>query len=78
MNLRKPEIDFPTEFITTKNKNKMGLIRLCLQHNAKNRPTALEILKSELLPANIEDEHLQNFLRELGLYYFNYNNFFFF
>ncbi|CAB5359519.1 unnamed protein product [Rhizophagus irregularis] len=66
MNLRKPEIDFPTEFITTKNKNKMGLIRLCLQHNAKNRPTALEILKSELLPANIEDEHLQNFLRELA------------
>lgn len=70
MNLRKPEITFPTEFITTKNQNKMKLIRWCLQHNAKNRPTALEILKSELLPSNIEDEHLQNFLRELGLYYF--------
>ncbi|GET03001.1 serine/threonine-protein kinase [Rhizophagus clarus] len=66
MNLRKPEIIFPTEFITTKNQNKIKLIKWCLQHNAKNRPTALEILKSELLPANIEDEHLQNFLRELA------------
>ena len=67
MNLRKPEISFPIEFIVIKNQNKIKLIQWCLQHDAKNRPTSFDILKSELLPAKIEDEHLQDCVRTMGL-----------
>ncbi|RIA85582.1 kinase-like domain-containing protein [Glomus cerebriforme] len=66
MNLRKPEIIFPAEFMISKNQNKIKLIRWCLHHNAKDRPTSLEILKSELLPAKIEDEHMQDVVRAMA------------
>ncbi|CAG8495247.1 14730_t:CDS:10, partial [Funneliformis mosseae] len=63
MNLRKPEIIFPREFT---NQNKINLVKWCLQHDAKVRPSSLDILKSEFLPPKIEDEHLQDCIRTIA------------
>ncbi|CAG8493093.1 10838_t:CDS:2, partial [Racocetra fulgida] len=53
--------DFPFE----KMDKQAHIIRLCMQHNSKNRPTSVDLLKSEWLPAKIEDEHLQEIVRTM-------------
>ncbi|CAG8498589.1 12794_t:CDS:10, partial [Acaulospora colombiana] len=64
--LRKPEIVFPKDFPIDKMSNQVHIIRWCLQHDSKNRPTSQELLKSEWLPAQVEDEYLQECIRTMA------------
>ncbi|CAG8437012.1 2949_t:CDS:10 [Diversispora eburnea] len=66
LGLRKPEIIFPKDFSTNKMENQVYIIRWCLHHNPKNRPTSLELLKSEWMPAKLEDEHVQEYVRTMA------------
>ncbi|RHZ86074.1 hypothetical protein Glove_55g46 [Diversispora epigaea] len=66
LNLRKSEILFPKDFSTNKMENQVYIIRWCLHHNPKNRPTSLELLKSEWMPAKLEDEHVQEYVRTMA------------
>ncbi|CAG8506866.1 2265_t:CDS:10, partial [Dentiscutata heterogama] len=66
LNLRRPDITFPKDFPLDKMNRQVNIIRWCLQHNAKNRPTSIDLLKCEWLPAKIEDEHLQEFMRTIA------------
>ncbi|KAL1916270.1 uncharacterized protein VTP21DRAFT_5887 [Calcarisporiella thermophila] len=63
--LRKPEILFPREF-PQKMTEQATIIRWCLNHVPKNRPTSLELLQSEHLPPKMEDEYIQECLRTLA------------
>ncbi|CAG8465302.1 15816_t:CDS:10 [Cetraspora pellucida] len=65
LNLRRPEITFPKDFPFDKMDKQAHIIRWCLHHNSKNRPTSIDLLKSEWLPAKIEDEHLQECIRTM-------------
>ncbi|KAK9471529.1 kinase-like domain-containing protein [Dipodascopsis tothii] len=64
-NLRLPTIKFPSEFLSEKNELQTKLIKSLLDHNADNRPSAAELLRSDLLPVRIEDETIQQTLRSL-------------
>lgn len=49
--LRKPEIQIPADFLANAQfKRQVELLRWLLQHQAENRPSADELLRSDLLP----------------------------
>lgn len=54
--LRKPEIEIPEEFKVKKNTNSVDLIKWLLHHDPLQRPTTMEILKSQLLPPPTAEE----------------------
>ncbi|CAJ1930603.1 unnamed protein product [Cylindrotheca closterium] len=58
----KRECRFPTSFIETTPENAQRIILWCLERDPKQRPTAQELLKSELLPRKMEVE--QRYLEE--------------
>nr|CAG8460903.1 12706_t:CDS:10 [Entrophospora candida] len=62
INIRKPQIIFPKDFLKDKMVNQYHIIQWCLQHNPKDRPTSMELLKSEWMPAKIEDENMQEYV----------------
>lgn len=53
---------FPASFSTSAPKNVQDIIRWCLKREPANRPSAQELLKSDLLPRKIEVE--QRYLEE--------------
>ncbi|RIB06418.1 kinase-like domain-containing protein [Gigaspora rosea] len=66
LNLRRSEIAFPKDFPFEKMNRQVNIIRWCLHHNAKDRPTSIDLLKCEWLPAKIEDDHLQECMRTMA------------
>ncbi|CAG8527185.1 5428_t:CDS:10, partial [Acaulospora morrowiae] len=66
VDLRKSEIVFPKDFPIDKMVNQAHIIRWCLQHNYKNRPTSQELLKSEWLPAKVQDEYMEECIRSMA------------
>jgi eukaryotic translation initiation factor 2-alpha kinase 4 len=66
MDLRREEVLFPKDFPRDKLKNEEAIIRWCLNHNPKDRPTSMELLRSEYLPPKMEDEYIQESVRTIG------------
>ncbi|KAF4083863.1 hypothetical protein AMELA_G00122190 [Ameiurus melas] len=61
--LRKESIDFPEDFFEYENKTQRQLICWLLSHDPALRPTAVELLKSELLPPpQMEESELHEVL----------------
>ncbi|KAI9297132.1 Serine/threonine-protein kinase [Neoconidiobolus thromboides FSU 785] len=63
--LRLPTILFPQNFPSNL-KVQAKIIQSLLNHNEKERPTALELLQSNLLPTRIEDEYIQECIRTIA------------
>ena len=71
--IRSKEINLPSEF-PEKCEAQAKIIRMLLSHLAKERPSALKLLQSGLLPPRIEEEYVQEALRTIigqnnSLYY---------
>lgn len=62
-NLRKPEIEFPEDFKLT---NERSIVKSLLDHDPKQRPSASELLQSDLLPVKHQDEIIQEALKVLA------------
>ncbi|KZT71101.1 Serine/threonine-protein kinase [Daedalea quercina L-15889] len=60
--LRKPGIFFPTSWQPHRARQRQ-IITWLLQHNPNDRPTALELSQSSLLPPRLEDEYFKGALR---------------
>ncbi|OBZ78007.1 Serine/threonine-protein kinase gcn2 [Grifola frondosa] len=63
--LRKPAIIFPSGWEPHRMKQRQIITRL-LQHNPNDRPTALELSQSSLMPERMEDEFLKNALKMIS------------
>eukprot|EP00123_Amoebidium_parasiticum_P016737 comp23567_c0_seq3/m.39861 comp23567_c0_seq3/g.39861 ORF comp23567_c0_seq3/g.39861 comp23567_c0_seq3/m.39861 type:complete len:796 (-) comp23567_c0_seq3:356-2743(-) len=63
--LRSPEIAFPANFDMEHKKLAADIIRMLLDHNPRNRPSASELLENERLPTTIEESFLQEIRRAL-------------
>ncbi|TDL16229.1 Serine/threonine-protein kinase [Rickenella mellea] len=64
-NVRRPEISFPDSWDTKRIQQK-SIISWLLQHNPNDRPTALELSQSPLLPPRLEDEYFKGALRMMA------------
>ncbi|KAK9721901.1 eukaryotic translation initiation factor 2-alpha kinase [Basidiobolus ranarum] len=64
--IRSVDIVFPTQFPIDTMKNQANIIRWLLSHNSKDRPTSLELLRSEWLPPKMEDDYIEECLRTIG------------
>ena len=53
-NLRKPEIVFPRDFDMRERAAEAEVIRGLMDHNPKNRPSALELLNNKNMPPKME------------------------
>ncbi|CAL1710511.1 unnamed protein product [Somion occarium] len=60
--LRKPGIYFPSDWDARRSRQRQ-IITWLLQHNPNDRPTALELSQSSLLPPRMEDEYFKNALK---------------
>lgn len=60
--IRKPGIYFPTDWEIRRSRQRQ-IITWLLQHNPNDRPTALELSQSPLLPPRMEDEYFKNALK---------------
>ncbi|VDB92332.1 unnamed protein product [Peniophora sp. CBMAI 1063] len=60
--LRRPEIRFPSDW-DPKRTRQREIITWLVQHDPDKRPTALELLRSSLMPYNVEEEHFKGALR---------------
>lgn len=82
--LRKPDIFFPTGWqphLTRQKQSKFiynvirhaadpgTVIASLLQHDPADRPTALELSQSSLLPPRLEDEYFRGALRMMSMHY---------
>jgi translation initiation factor 2-alpha kinase 4 len=63
--LRRPQIYFPPEWDPQLSRQR-GVITWLLQHDPNDRPTALELSQSPLLPARLEDEYFKGALRMMA------------
>ncbi|TFK38831.1 hypothetical protein BDQ12DRAFT_605427 [Crucibulum laeve] len=63
--VRKPGILFPPGWDTTRSRQR-EIITWLLQHEPNDRPTALELSQSALLPARLEDEYFKGALRMMA------------
>ncbi|KAI0266451.1 kinase-like domain-containing protein [Gloeopeniophorella convolvens] len=63
--LRKREVNFPSDWDALRTRQRQ-IITWLLQHNPDNRPTALELSQSSLLPSKIEDEYFKGALRMMS------------
>lgn len=61
--LRTPSISLPSSWPRSKYEKQTALIRQMLDHNPDQRPSPVEILKSDLLPPKMEDEYIEECLR---------------
>ncbi|KAG5719281.1 Serine/threonine-protein kinase gcn2 [Termitomyces sp. T112] len=59
--LRRPEIFFPSGWDPSR-QNQREIITWLLQHRPEDRPTAVELSQSPLLPSKIEDEYFKGAL----------------
>eukprot|EP00742_Colponemidia_sp_Colp-10_P012155 GILJ01013604.1.p1 GENE.GILJ01013604.1~~GILJ01013604.1.p1 ORF type:complete len:1303 (+),score=222.06 GILJ01013604.1:389-3910(+) len=57
--------NFPNGFEET-HPRQVKIIRWLLQEDPRNRPTALELLQSDLLPPKMEDEYMKDALRTIA------------
>lgn len=60
--LRKPDIFFPRDWESHRTRQRQ-IISWLLRHNPSERPTALELSQSNLLPPRLEDEYFKGALR---------------
>ncbi|EIW85919.1 hypothetical protein CONPUDRAFT_114006 [Coniophora puteana RWD-64-598 SS2] len=63
--LRKPEIYFPRDWENSRSRQKQ-IITWLLQHDPAERPSALELSQSTLLPPRVEDEFFKGALRMMA------------
>eukprot|EP01137_Pigoraptor_chileana_P019264 Opistho-2@80053 len=63
--LRRKEVVFPSDFDKGKLASQATIIARLLDHDPRLRPTATELLESELLPPKIEDESMKEVTRLL-------------
>jgi translation initiation factor 2-alpha kinase 4 len=63
-NLRSPGVIFPADFDSNKS-NEGKIIRMLLNHNPQERPSSTELLRSDLLPAKIENENVEETIRSI-------------
>ncbi|KAF8655998.1 hypothetical protein AX16_002818 [Volvariella volvacea WC 439] len=63
--LRKPNIFFPDDWDITRDRQKK-IITWLLQHEPDDRPTAIELSQSPLLPPRLEDEYFKGALRMMA------------
>ncbi|KIN99309.1 hypothetical protein M404DRAFT_155391 [Pisolithus tinctorius Marx 270] len=63
--LRKPEVYFPREWDQHRARQKQ-IISWLLRHDPAERPTALELTQSSLLPPRMEDEYFKGALRMMS------------
>ncbi|KAF8920390.1 hypothetical protein CPB85DRAFT_1429191 [Mucidula mucida] len=63
--LRKPDVIFPESWDLLR-INQREIITSLLQHDPDDRPTALELSQSTLLPSRLEDEYFKGALRMMG------------
>ena len=64
--LRQPEIHFPESWDAQRHSNERKTIRWLLQYNPSDRPSASELLKSNLLPAAVVDEVIEEAVRQIA------------
>lgn len=57
-NLRKPAIEFPSDFDLKEKAAEAELIRRLMDHNPKNRPSALDLLNNKNMPPKMEGAHV--------------------
>ena len=60
------KVEFPVGF-ESKHNTEFQVIKMLLQHNAKERPTAEELLQSDLLPAQLDQEIMKEALRTIAI-----------
>lgn len=65
-NLRLVTVDFPTSFVDSKFRTEKKIIKLLLDHNPKNRPSAVELLQSGWLPVEHQDHIIKEALKSLA------------
>jgi len=67
--LRRPEIVFPHGWDETdpKRARQGKIIRWCLSHDPVKRAGPLDLLRSDLLPAAVQDEYIADTLALLGM-----------
>ncbi|KAG0696775.1 hypothetical protein DFH29DRAFT_949716 [Suillus ampliporus] len=63
--LRKPEVYFPRDWDTHRSSQKQ-IIASLLRHDPVQRPNALELSQSPLLPPRVEDEYFKGALRMMA------------
>ncbi|KAI8909361.1 kinase-like domain-containing protein [Powellomyces hirtus] len=63
--LRQPSVIFPEDFDNKRFDAQGQLIRLLLNHLPKERPSAVELLQSPLLPPKLEEEYITEALRSI-------------
>lgn len=71
--LRLPEVRFPVGWNEAQFAAQTKLLQRMLSHNPTDRPSPLEILKSDLLPPKMEDEYIAECLRLLSMPDSTYN-----
>jgi translation initiation factor 2-alpha kinase 4 len=62
-NLRKPEIQFPSDLDFTNFLKQCGLIKKMLNHDPNQRPSAKELLRNESVPRNSNEIALDELLK---------------
>ncbi|THH28609.1 hypothetical protein EUX98_g5583 [Antrodiella citrinella] len=63
--LRKPGVSFPQAWEIRRSRQRQ-IITWLLQHNPNDRPTALELSQSPLLPPRMEDEYFKNAMKMMA------------
>ncbi|MCO5592460.1 hypothetical protein L7F22_046462 [Adiantum nelumboides] len=71
--LRSEEVIFPKGWNEAQMPAQTKVIQWLLNHDPSRRPTALELLKSELLPPKLEDEYIAECLRLMSTPNSTYN-----
>lgn len=64
--LRLSSINFPSNFVESKYKMEKKIIKVLLDHNPKERPSASELLQSGWLPVEHQDQVIKEALRSLA------------
>ncbi|KIK54868.1 hypothetical protein GYMLUDRAFT_206162 [Collybiopsis luxurians FD-317 M1] len=60
--LRKPDVEFPPTWDTSRSRQR-EIIKWLLQHDPDQRPSAIELSQSPLMPPRMEDEYFKGALR---------------
>ncbi len=61
--LRQPDVKLPTSWPFAADSAETKVVNWLLTHKASERPTPIELLRSELLPSKLEDDYLEECLR---------------
>jgi translation initiation factor 2-alpha kinase 4 len=71
--LRLPDVRFPAAWDESQYPAQTKILRKMLSHNPAERPSPLELLKSDLLPPKMEDEYIAECMRLLSMPNSTYN-----